>query len=283
VTLHQLQTASNRFTIAACDQRSSLAKLLGVDPQSHVGVEALVQTKKLFMAAFSPLCSSVLTDPEFGLPSVELKSSHAGLLLSLERSPYDKENPEDLPPMYPNWGVQEIAAHGAAVKVLMYYHPQSSMASKKRAWMGMIFGQCQGRGVPCILEPIVHPFERGSLSLFEAQLQTVKDFTHLCDVLKIEFPMSNDESFSAAKAAERCESITAYAKVPWILLSRGMSYERFLLALDVAMKHGAHGFAVGRAVWKEIGEFPTWEEKEKFVRTTSVDRMKRLVEIVHAL
>ncbi len=285
MTLHQLQTSPNRFTIAACDQRASLAKLLGVDPQTAVGIEALKQIKNLFMEVFSPMCSAVLTDPEFGLPSIELKAPGAGLLLCLERSPYDKEPPENLPLLYPHWGVPEIAEHGAAVKLLLYYHPHAKNSAEKRDWIGKIFGQCQAHNVPFILELLVYDDAQNSnaqstLSLFEAQLQTAKDFTNLCDVLKLEFPVSVSEEFNEELAAQRCKIISENVHVPWIVLSHGMSYERLILAIDIATRNGGSGFAVGRAVWKEVGEFPTWKEQEHFIRTTAKDRMEKIVTIV---
>ena len=282
MTLHALQTENNRFTIAACDQRASLAKLLGVDPQTTSGIETLKQVKNLFMEVFSPICSAVLTDPEFGLPRIEKKSPNAGLLLSLESSPYDPKEapPENLPPLYPHWGVPEIAEHGAAVKLLLFYHPHAPNSEEKREWVGKVFGHCQAHHIPFVFEPLVYTEAESTLSLFEAQLQTAKDFTHLCDVLKLEFPVSVSEDFSSKLAAQRCKTISEHVHVPWIVLSRGMGYERFILAIDTAMKNGASGFAVGRAVWKELGEFPTWKEQEQFVRTTAKDRMKKLISIV---
>lgn len=285
MTLHALQTENNRFTIAACDQRASLAKLLGVDPQTTSGIETLKQVKNLFMEVFSPVCSAVLTDPEFGLPSLALKTPDAGLLLCLERSPYDKEPLENLPLLYPHWGVPEIVEHNAGVKLLLYYHPHAKKSVEKRAWIGKVFEHCQAQHVPFVLELIVYQDvqnsdAKSSLSLFEAQLQTAKDFTNLCDVLKLEFPVSVSEDIDETLAARRCQSISKSVHVPWIVLSHGMGYERLILAIDIAMKNGSRGFAVGRAVWKEVGEFPTWKEQEQFIRTTAKDRMKKLISIV---
>lgn len=285
MTLRALQTKNNRFTIAACDQRASLAKLLGVDPQTTSGIETLKQVKNLFMEVFSPICSAILTDPEFGLPSIEKKAPAAGLLLCLERSPYDKEPLENVPLLYPNWGVPEIAEHNAAVKLLLYYHPLAPNSAEKRDWVARIFGHCQAHNIPFVLELLVYSEAQNNgaqstFSLFEAQLQTAKDFTNLCDVLKLEFPVSASEDIDETLAAKRCQIISQNVHVPWIVLSHGMGYERFILAIDIAMKNGASGFAVGRAVWKELGEFPTWKEQEQFIRTTAKDRMNKLISIV---
>lgn len=282
MTLHQLQTSNGKFSIAAFDQRSSLVKLLGVDPLSKSGKEVMIRMKNLFMEVFSPICSGVLTDPEFGLPSIEKKSEMAGLLLSLERSAYEQESPESMPEFYPHWGVQEIVDHDGAVKLLLNYHPRAYNAEQKREHISELYGQAQARKTAFLLEPIVYVPKNTvtNMSGYEAQLQTVKDFTERCDVLKIEFPVPSQEELNVNIAARRCEEITWATRKPWIVLSRGMSFERFLLALDIAMKNGAKGFAVGRAVWKEVGEFSTWEEQEKFIRTVAKERMLKLIEVV---
>src|SRR5690554_1066270 len=99
------QTASGKFTIAAFDQRASLAKMLGVDPQSEAGKDALTDLKKVFMETFSPMCSAVLVDPDFGIPSLELRDPSAGLLMSLEQFAYTVEDKDAVPQLNPSWTV----------------------------------------------------------------------------------------------------------------------------------------------------------------------------------
>ncbi len=286
MTISQLQTSSGMFTIAACDQRSSLAKILGANPEVEAGKTILEEVKSLFVGTFSPLCSSILVDPEFGLPSVEKKSSDCGLLLSLERSSYSLEDPENMPLLYDRWGVSEIAHHDAAVKLLLSYHPQSIHAQQKQQFVQDIFEQAKKEQTPLLLEIILHPLNGDKESLMQnfvsLQLQAVQDFTSRCDVLKLEFPLGEREVFDDVVVAQRCQALSETSSVPWILLSHGMGYERFLSAVEIAVQRGARGFAVGRAVWKEIGEYATWEEQEEFVRTVAKQRMQTLVNVVDA-
>jgi tagatose-1,6-bisphosphate aldolase len=280
MTLQNLQTSSGTFTIAPFDQRGSLAKMLGVDMQTHEGKRTMEQVKSLFMKAFSPLCSAVLVDPEFGQPSLIYKSPHAGLLLTYEKSSVELEDKEALPAFYEDWPPAKIAQAGAAVKVLVYYHPESKTAAEKEKLMQEIFEQCKKLHTPFLLEVVIHDMKNASLSSFEAQIEAVKKFHGCCDVLKLEFPINADDEIDEKLAIERCKEITTTSSVPWILLSRGMGYERFLLALELAMKGGAKGFAVGRAIWKEIGSFATWNEQQEFVQTVAVERLKKLIQIV---
>lgn len=282
MTVRDLQTDSGHITLAPFDQRGSLAKLLGVDPTSDSGKQQLSDLKVVFMQTFSPLCSAVLVDPEFGLPSTLVKDTHAALLLSLEKSSYDAENKDAMPQFYDGWGVPEIVAHNAVVKLLIFYHPESHTAPQKCDLVEKIYKESKQYNVPFLLEPLLYPVQTSSLSSFEAHLQMVRDFTSLCDVLKLEFPLGAEETFDEKLAADHCEEITKTSTVPWILLSRGMGYERFSLALHTAIKHGANGFAVGRAIWKEVGEFTTQEEQFTFVRTTAKERLQKLIEIVES-
>ncbi|MBI5151566.1 MAG: tagatose 1,6-diphosphate aldolase [Candidatus Pacebacteria bacterium] len=282
MTVRDLQTQSGHITLAPFDQRGSLAKLLGVDPASDSGKQQLSDLKSVFMQTFSPFCSAVLVDPEFGLPSIQKKDPHAALLLSLEKSSYDAENKDAMPQFYEGWGVPEIVVRNAAVKLLLFYHPESTTAFQKRQLVERMYKESKQYNVPFLLEPLLYPPQQSTLSSFEAQLQMVRDFTPLCDVLKLEFPLGAEEAFDEQTAANYCDQITKTSTVPWILLSRGMGYERFSLALSTAMKHGAHGFAVGRAIWKEVGEYTTQEDQFAFVRTTAKERLQKLIEIVEA-
>ncbi len=285
MTLDALQTSSGNFTIAAFDQRASLAKMLGLDASIDSGKTRLIQLKKVFMESFSPICSAVLVDPDFGLPSLRKMSDHAGLLLSLEKASYSVEDKDAVPVLNPYWTVEEIEKQGAAVKFVLYYHPQSEHATEKRDLVKKIFEDCKMAGVPFLFEVILHPLGKQSETELaqhhlELQLQTIREFTNMCNVLKLEFPLLAAQELDEETAAIACRNISAEATVPWILLSKGMSYERFVLALGIAMKNGASGFACGRAVWKEIEDLPSSEEQDTFIRTTAKERMQKLIDLV---
>ena len=283
MTLHDLQTPNGKFAIAPFDQRGSLAKLLGVDHTSESGKKEIKDLKISFMKVFSPIASGVLVDPEFGLPALEYRDHHAGLLLSLEKSSYDAEDKNAMPQFYEGWGVSQIIEKGGMVKLLMFYHPQSSNADKKRALAKKFFEESKAAGSPFLLEVILHPngeSEQEFIQTFtKLQTQLVKDFTDVCDVLKLEFPIHAGAELNEDEAAKACDQISAASKVPWILLSKGMGFERFIRAVEIAMKHGSSGFAVGRAIWKEVGDYPTIE-RENFLHNVAVPRLQQLIALL---
>jgi len=283
--LKTLQTSSGKFTIAAFDQRASLAKLLGVDPQEESGKSLLIEFKNVFMETFSPICSAVLVDPEFGLPSLEKKSASSGLLMSLEKAAYTIDDKEAVPELNPEWMVEDVAKHNAAVKFVLYYNPESKNAQKKRELVKQIYESSKQAGVPFLFEVILHNLETQTEKELAdhhpaLQLQTVTDFTGMCDVLKLEFPLLPNEVLDETLAAQACKKISETATVPWIILSKGMGYERFIVALNIEMQNGASGFAVGRAVWKEIGDLADSQQQLQFIRTTAKERMNQLIQIV---
>ncbi|OGJ21856.1 MAG: hypothetical protein A2804_01300 [Candidatus Pacebacteria bacterium RIFCSPHIGHO2_01_FULL_46_10] len=291
MTLSDIQTKSGKFTIAACDQRASLATMLGVDPMSESGKSTLKRVKTVFMETFSPICSGVLVDPEFGMPSLE-KKGRSGLLLTLEKPPYSSFDPDDIPELYDDglYGKVGPFSGAAATKILLWYNPLSKNAEAKQQLIQKIYKKAQSAHTPFLLEILLHPLEKEFHSgeeVFKLQIKTVQTFANQCDVLKLEAPALPSEPLDIPAFEKRCAQITQEMKkhsgtktTPWILLTRGTAYERFLLALQLAMKHGASGFAAGRAVWKEFAEFPTEEEQLKFIRTVARKRMEKLIEIV---
>ena len=119
--LKSLQTSSGRYTISAFDQRGSMVKILKLDHKKKEDREHIKQVKKKMMQVFSPICSAVLVDPEYGLEAVEEKHPDAGLLLSLEKSSYETVDQKELPVFYDDWGIKNIIEHNGAVKFLLFY------------------------------------------------------------------------------------------------------------------------------------------------------------------
>jgi tagatose-1,6-bisphosphate aldolase len=281
MTLSTIQTPSGMFTIAPFDHRGSLAKLIGVDNSTDVGRATLAELKNYFMQVFSPICSGVLVDSEYGFHSLDYKADHCGLILTLESSGYTDEKTA-VPTLLQNWGVEAIKNNYAVAKLLTYYHPQEANAEQKQKLVMELYASCKREEVPFLLEPVIFPpTGKGELSQAEfhdAQLQTCQEFQPYCDILKIQYPGD----------ALSCATITAELDIPWILLSRGMDYAGFRDALRVSLENGAKGFAAGRSVWQEIGEMqlaqggPDMAAIHDFLQTTATERMKELIALTEA-
>ncbi|MBW7955272.1 DUF2090 domain-containing protein [Patescibacteria group bacterium] len=281
MTLSSIQTPSGMYTIAPFDHRGSLATALGLDLTTAVGKKTLTQLKIMFMQAFSPLCSGVLVDPEYGFPAIEYKAEGCGLILTLESSGYNDEK-TDVPVLMQNWGVEGIKNNYGVAKLLVYYNPQEPNAQQKRKLVMELGESCRKEGVAFLVEPVIFSLnskvELTAVEFQEAQLQTCQEFQAHCDILKIQYPGD----------ALACATLTAELDVPWILLSRGMSYDQFKEALNVSLENGAKGFAAGRSVWQEIGEKKDAEGKldleqvQQFLQTTAIERVKELIALTEA-
>ena len=174
----------------------------------------------------------------------------------------------------------------SAVKLLVYYHPDSSRASGIEEFVSAIVEDCRKHDLLLMLEPLSYSLdEHKKLSSEEKRyvvVETAKRLTPLqIDLLKAEFPLDlngTDES----SWMDACREISAASSVPWILLSAAVDYETFLRQVVVACNAGASGIAVGRAVWKEAVTM-RGDERMKFLHTTAMDRIARLTSLCHAL
>lgn len=269
------------FTIAPFDHRGSLATALGLDLKTAAGRKTLTQLKILFMQNFSPYCSGVLVDPEYGFPSIEYKADRCGLILTLESSGYSDEK-TDVPVLMQNWGVEAVKNNYAVAKLLVYYHPQEANAQLKRKLVMELGDSCRRQGVAFLVEPVLFSLNQKvemTLPEFqEAQLQTCQEFQPHCDILKLQYPGD----------ALGCATITAELDVPWILLSRGLHHDDFKEALKVSLENGCKGFAAGRSVWQEIAEHKNEDGSlnmvavQQFLETTATERIKELIAMTEA-
>jgi tagatose-1,6-bisphosphate aldolase len=277
--LSSIQTATGHFTIAPFDHRGSLANLLNLDLTKPADQHILRQVKTMMMEIFSPLCSGVLIDPEYGYDAIAKKAPNCGLILTLESSGYT-DSRSAIPTLIPNWGVEGVKNNYAVAKLLMYYHPEETNAEPKKKLVAELYDYCQHEQVPFLFEPVIYDPATGKdlpkNQFAAAQLAMIQELREYCDVIKIQYPGD----------ALSCATVTAELDVPWILLSRGMNYQEFKLATMIAIENGCAGFAAGRSVWQEIGEQRHPDKTvslpgiRNFLETTGVQRMKELIGLV---
>src|SRR5579859_1216328 len=281
MNLSSIETPTGFFTIAAFPTRRSSDLMFDVKLDNPAAEELVTKLKIMFMEAFSPMCSGVLVDPVYGFPAIARKAKNTGLILSLESSGYTDEH-SAVPTMIPNWGVENVKNNYAVAKLLTYYHPAEANAIAKRKLAMELYEFCHHENIAFLIEPVVfNPFgkeELGKTEFQAAQLQTVQEFQGSCDVIKIQYPGD----------ALACATITAELDIPWILLSRGMPFDKFKNALKVCIENGARGFAAGRAVWQEIASLrlpdksPDLDAIQKFLHTTGKERLQELIEITNS-
>ncbi len=284
--LQQISSSRGTFTALALDHRQNLRKAnpAFVD-DAELSSFKLDVTKNLASKA-----TAVLLDPEVSAAQAIAKRSipkDIGLVVAVESTGYTGDATARQAQIIPGWSVEKAKRMGAsAIKLLVYYHPDSPTANQIEEFTAKIAEDCLKHDLVLMLEPLSYSLdENKKLSSEEKRyvvVETAKRLTSLnVDILKAEFPLTNDES-DESKWLEACREISAASLAPWILLSAAVDYEIFLRQVTVACNAGASGIAVGRAVWQETVTM-TGLERSEFLRQVARPRLARLTSLCHAL
>ena len=251
----------------AIDQRGALRRMLGEDTP----VEQLETFKVLVSKYLTKYASSILLDPELGWKAAEARDKNAGLLVTYEKTGYDKTVPGRYPDLVENVSVQRLKANGAdAVKVLLYIDIDEGreVNDVKEAFIERIASECRAEDMPFFLE----------LVSYDTKVTDEKEYAKLkprkvieamklysqerfgVDVLKVEVPvnMKYVEGFAENEVLYTKEEAAAFYKeqsdatsLPFIFLSAGVSAQLFQDTLRFAKESGStfNGVLCGRATW----------------------------------
>jgi len=272
--------SDSRGVIAALaiDQRSALsnmiAKAKGMEATA-VPREMLEQFKEAVSRVLTPHASSILLDPEYGLPASRSRARNAGLLLAYEQTGYDNNVPGRLPRLLDHFSVQRLVEAGAdCIKILLYYSPFSTaeVNDLKHAWVERIGGECKAADVPFFLELVGYADGMDEKSTAYARVKPevvtrgVVEFSkpvYAVDVLKVGVPVAmafvegvagtnTEQVYTREEAKAHFRRASDAAKLPFIYLSEGVSNETFNAALQIAAEAGSGfcGVLCGRATWK---------------------------------
>lgn len=292
--LQEIANPHGLFTITALDHRGSLRRALQPDDPKSVGYQRMLDYKMKLLHYLAPHSSAILIDPIYGAAaglSQGLISGDMGFLVSLEATGYEDEDGDRLTSTAAGWGIDKIKRMGAsAVKILLYYNPGSSTASKQEDYIKEAVEQAAEHDIPLLVEPMTYSIpdgpRKGSEEFAERKPEMVIETARiLCplgiDVLKAEFPDDPDHEDDESVMAKHCRELTEAAGIPWVLLSAGVDYDTFELQTRIACENGASGFLAGRAIWQEAPGLPE-SEQDQFLSTTSSDRLETLTSIANS-
>lgn len=289
--LQQVSTPEGIFTILACDQRGAMERMMK-GAGREVNHASVVQMKIDIVAPLAKMASGVLLDPDYAaahLIAARVVPGQTGLVVSLEQTGYEERDGDRLTKLLENWGVDKIKAMGAsAVKLLVYYNPRREEAAKhQRRIVAEVADLCQAYDIPFMLEPLAYPTVDGDTERFikekpDLVVETAEHMSeYAVDLLKMEFPVHpsvNDKNVWR----EQCERLNKACRVPWALLSAGVSFETYAEQLQVACEAGASGFVAGRAIWREAVEWTDETRRQTFLNETMPARLQKLVDIAAA-
>lgn len=273
--LERLSDENGIIGALAIDQRGSLKKMLQQESTQNQGDDTIVSFKELISEELTPYATSILLDPEYGLPAAQKRDKHAGLLLAYEKTGYDATQPGRMPDILDDWSVQRIKAQGAdAVKFLLYYDvdEDSSINEKKHIFVERLGSECQAEDILFFLELVSYDADNDDVKgskYAKVKPHKVNDMMiefskpqYKVDVLKVEVPvnMKYVEGFSEETPVYSREEAQRYFKeqseatdLPFIFLSAGVSASLFQETLRFAKEAGSsfNGVLCGRATWKD--------------------------------
>ena len=135
LNLQKCSTRNGALSILALDHRNNLRKALNPQDPASVKNETLTDIKLDISSNLSGCASAILLDPEVGVfPAVANKAiaRSCGLVVALEATGYTGNPAERESGILDGWSVEKVKMLGAnAVKLLVYYHPESKTAPQK--------------------------------------------------------------------------------------------------------------------------------------------------------
>jgi tagatose 1,6-diphosphate aldolase len=300
--LRSLADGEGRFKMMAIDQRGSLvdaiAKVTNRSKEQVAGDE-LAKTKEVITRVLGPYATAVLTDPVYGYPhSYRSMPRGVGLLLAHEETghePSGASGKERKTVLIEGWSVEKAEHAGAdAVKLLLYYHPDASDEVRRHQQdvVQRLGSECAQTNLPFLLELVAYAIEEASTNTDEYAkrkpdlvIRSAREFSdpkYKVDVLKLEFPADlkrTKEFCGGAFAQEReavyqlsdvrefCRQLDEAARMPWVILSAGVTIDEFLVQVELATEAGASGFLCGRAIWKDaVPLYPDLAKMEEWLR-----------------
>ncbi|MGH0430711.1 tagatose-bisphosphate aldolase [Bacillus hominis] len=272
--LKRLSDENGIIGALAIDQRGSLKKMIVAGSENNVGDEGIIRFKELVSEELTPYATSILLDPEYGLPAAKVRHSDAGLLVAYEKTGYDATTEGRLPDLLPEWSVRRLKEAGAdAVKFLLYYDvdEDEKINDYKHVYMERVGSECAVEDIPFFLEIVTYDAKNDNVKSMEYAkvkphkvIEAMREFSkpqYKVDVLKVEVPVDMQfvEGYADGETAYSKEKAAAYFKeqseatnLPFIFLSAGVSAELFQETLAFAKKSGStfNGVLCGRATWK---------------------------------
>lgn len=292
--LQELANNDGVFNICAMDHRRSMSRLMegGHVVEGSTSYAEMSRRKLELCTQLAPHASAVLLDPLFGAAqciSHGALPKSTGLLVSLEASGYSGPAEFRMSELEEGWSVEKIKRMGAsAVKFLIYYRPDLiELANKLMELVEVVGQECQKYDIPLVIEPLSYPL--GEETKNPAQFATAKEqlvpktAQHITalpvDMLKSEFPSDLRYNKDKGKLTEICQKLDKASKVPWVVLSAGVSFEVFCQQVEIACRGGASGFLAGRAIWQEAMNIEDPKERANMLNTLGADRLKKLTEL----
>ncbi|HEL0220569.1 TPA: tagatose-bisphosphate aldolase [Streptococcus equi subsp. zooepidemicus] len=304
-----LEKVSRKGIISALafDQRGALKRMMAAHQDTEPAPWQIEALKALVSEELTPYASSILLDPEYGLPATKVRDEKSGLLLAYEQTGYDTTTTSRLPDCLVDWSVKRLKEAGAdAVKFLLYYDVDGDerINQQKQAYIERIGSECQAEDIPFFLELLTYDeaiLDNQSVAFAKLKAHKVNEAMKVfsaerfgVDVLKVEVPVNmayvegfaeGEVVYSKEEAMQAFRDQEAASHLPYIYLSAGVSASLFQETLVFAAEAGArfNGVLCGRATWSGAVAVYMSEGEEaarQWLRTEGFENIDRLNQVL---
>jgi tagatose 1,6-diphosphate aldolase len=292
--LQQVANAKGILTVCAIDHRESLRRALNEKNPEAVSYRQMVDFKLDLTRTIAPFASAVLLDPIYGAGQAitsGILPGNTGLLVSAEKTGYSGDSTARITELLPDWDVKKAKKMGAsAIKLLLYFRADlKEIASKQIDLVDRLAAQCIEEDIPLLVESVSYPTaeeqdnpEKYFKKKPELVVEAANKLTALpIDILKSEFPADIDYEKDEARLKPFCRELSRVSRLPWVLLSAGVNFDRFQKEVEIACKAGASGFMAGRALWQEATQIDSKKGRLDFFKSQTVSRLRELTRIAN--
>ncbi|HEL1217749.1 tagatose-bisphosphate aldolase [Streptococcus equi] len=304
-----LEKVSRKGIISALafDQRGALKRMMAAHQDTEPAPWQIEVLKALVSEELTPYASSILLDPEYGLPATKVRDEKSGLSLAYEQTGYDTTTTSRLPDCLVDWSVKRLKEAGAdAVKFLLYYDVDGDeyINQQKQAYIERIGSECQAEEIPFFLELLTYDeaiLDNQSVAFAKLKAHKVNEAMKVfsaerfgVDVLKVEVPINmayvegfaeGEVVYSKEEAMQAFRDQESASHLPYIYLSAGVSASLFQETLVFAAEAGArfNGVLCGRATWSGAVAVYMSEGEEaarQWLRTEGFQNIDRLNQVL---
>ena len=283
-SMASLARPSGAFAMLAMDQRVSLETMFR-NAGRGTSTGTLDAFRGLVLDAAAPHVSAILLDRGYleraGVGA--WASGTSGLIVAAD----DLQQPAGLPAQ--DSTVDREAASLAvtlgadALKLLVVW--LSGAGDEKHAQQAAMVDEfvelAHARGMLALVEVIAHGGVRAGERPVTAKelLAAAAALGPGSDIYKAQVPIHGGDS--AADVERLARDMTAVVRVPWVVLSTGVSDDRFPELVGASCRGGASGFLAGRAIWSRAVSAVTTDDAVVRLRTSAAD-LAQLSAIVDA-
>lgn len=303
--MEKLSSKEGIIGALAIDQRGSIKKMIG--QYSEATTEKIEDFKCLVSSELTKYASSILLDPEYGLPASKVRDKEAGLLLAYEKTGYDATKKGRLPDILDDWSVKRLKEQGAdAIKFLLYYDvdDDKEINERKHIFVERLGSECLGEDIPFYLELV--SYDEAGLDVKSREyakvrphkvIEMMKEFSkprYNVTVLKMEIPVDmnyvegygkEEYVFTKEEAKKFYKEQSDATDLPFIFLSGGVSMDLFKKSLELAKESGSkfNGVLCGRATWADAIKPYSEEGKEKGLEWLSTQGKEKITSLGEVL